>query len=339
MAVAADGAARSDTRTAMSLAIFLKLVAIFAVVALGWIAGRLRWLGPGDTARVLANATFYLFIPALLVRTTARIDLSALPWATLAAFFVPVLVAMIAVHLGTRRVAAGDGPAAPSVRAISVGFGNTIQLGIPIASALFGETGLAIHLAIVSLHALALLTLATALAELDLARAHSLRAGTPHSLATTLATTARNTIIHPVVLPVLAGLALNLSGVVLPALVDETLALLALAVVPLCLVVIGMSLEHYGLQGRLRGALALAAGKLVVLPALVLAAGHWGLGLTGLPLAVIVLCAALPVGSNPLLFAQRYRTLEAEVTASIVLSTVGFVLAAPAWLWLVGRLR
>lgn len=322
----------------MSLAIFLKLVAIFAVVALGWIAGRRRWLGPGDTARVLSNATFYLFIPALLVRTTARIDLSAMPWATLAAFFAPALALMLAVHLGTRRLAGADGAAAPSVRAISVGFGNTIQLGIPIASALFGETGLAIHLAIVSLHALTLLTLSTALVELDLARAQAARAGTRHSLAATLATTARNTIIHPVVLPVLVGLALNVSGFALPALVDETLALLALAVVPLCLVVIGMSLEHYGLQGRLRGALALAAGKLVALPALVLAVGHWGLGLAGLPLAVIVVCAALPVGSNPLLFAQRYRTLEAEVTASIVLSTIAFAITAPLWLWAVAGL-
>ena len=322
----------------MSLAIFLKLIAIFAVVALGWVAGRLRWLGPGDVARVLSNATFYLFIPALLVRTTARIDLSAMPWSTLAAFFGPVLFLMLAVYLGTRGRMSARGAASPSVRAISAGFGNTIQLGIPIATALFGESGLAIHLAIVSLHALTLLTLSTALVEIDLAHAHAAREGTRHSLAATLATTARNTVIHPVVLPVLAGLALNLSGVTLPALVDETLALLALAVVPLCLIVIGLSLEHYGIGGGLRGALGLAVAKLVALPALVLAVGHWGFGLSGTALAVIVVCAALPVGSNPLLFAQRYRTLEAEVTASIVLSTVGFAITAPLWLWVVGRI-
>ena len=114
--------------------------------------------------------------------------------------------------------------------------------------------------------------------------------------------------------------------------------MLALAVVPLCLIVIGLSLEHYGIGGGLRGALGLAVAKLVALPALVLAVGHWGFGLSGTALAVIVVCAALPVGSNPLLFAQRYRTLEAEVTASIVLSTVGFAITAPLWLWVVGRI-
>ena len=88
----------------MSLAIFLKLIAIFAVVALGWIAGRARWLGEGDVARVLSNAAFFLFVPALLFRTTARIDLSAMPWVTLAAFFVPVLAAMLAVYLWMRTL-------------------------------------------------------------------------------------------------------------------------------------------------------------------------------------------------------------------------------------------
>ena len=69
-----------------------------------------------------------------------------MPWSTLAAFFVPTLGLMLAVHLATRRGAAADGTAAPSVRAISVGFGNTIQPASRTATALFGEAGLAIHL-------------------------------------------------------------------------------------------------------------------------------------------------------------------------------------------------
>ena len=73
-----------------------------------------------------------------------------------------------------------------------------------------------------------------------------------------------------------------------------------------------------------------------MLPALVLLVGHWGAGLRGVPLAVIVVCASLPVGSNALLFAQRYATLEAEATAGIVLSTFGFVLTAPLWLFVLG---
>lgn len=322
----------------MSLAIFLKLIAIFAVVALGWIAGRARWLGGGDVARVLSNAAFYLFIPALLFRTTARIDLAAMSWSTLAAFFVPALAFLGLVYLWGRRRAAQDGAASPAVRALSATFGNTVQLGIPMATALFGEAGLSVHLAIVSLHALVLLMVCTAFVELDVARAHAISQGARHSLAATLLATVRNTVIHPVVLPVLAGLAFNLAGLSIPALVDETLQMLALAVVPMCLVVIGMSLEHYGIKGSLRGAIWLTVGKLVVLPGLVLVAGRWAFGLTGVPLAVIVVCAALPVGSNPLLFAQRYRTLEGETTTAVVISTFAFALTAAAWLLVLSAL-
>ena len=58
----------------MTPAVFLKLLAIFVVIAIGWIAGRARFFGGGEAARALSNTAFYLFAPALLFRTTARID-------------------------------------------------------------------------------------------------------------------------------------------------------------------------------------------------------------------------------------------------------------------------
>jgi predicted permease len=93
-----------------------------------------------------------------------------------------------------------------------------------------------------------------------------------------------------------------------------------------------MSLAYYGVKGAARGAVVISVLKLVVLPALVLATAHWGFGLTGLPLAVVVMMAALPVGSNALIFSQRYAALEAEATAAIVFSTVAFVATASVWL-------
>ncbi len=98
------------------------------------------------------------------------------------------------------------------MRAITASFGNAVQVGIPLAAALYGEAGLALHITLVSLHALILLTVLTALVELDLARAERRTAAGGPRLLRTLATTVRNTVIHPVILPVLAGLAWNASG-------------------------------------------------------------------------------------------------------------------------------
>jgi predicted permease len=344
----------------MTAVVFSKLLALFLTVGLGWLAGRMNWLGAGvklaDATRVLSNLALYVCVPALLFRTTARIDLFTLPWRTVAAYFVPVVAVLLAVYAWRRwqawrvqgatevtEAAAGDhplvAPAAPATHAIAAGFGNSVQLGIPMAAALFGEAGLAIHLALVSLHALVLLSVLTTLAELDLARAGSRAAGRARVWAM-LRTTARHTLVHPVVLPIVAGLAWNFTGWPVPPVVDETLQGLAAAVVPVCLLLIGLSLAQYGLKGRVRGALVATALKLLLLPAAVLLVAHWGFGLSGLPLAVAVMMAALPTGTNALIFADRYRTLQAEATATIVLSTAAFVLTASGWLlllaWLAG---
>jgi hypothetical protein len=209
-----------------------------------------------------------------------------------------------------------------------------VQVGIPVASALFGEAGLGIHIALVSVHALVLLSVLTVLVELDLARARAQHEAAA-SLWRTLCTTVRNTVIHPVVLPVLAGALWHATGWALPAPLDETLQLLGTAVAPLCLVLIGLSLAYTAgatVRAAVRPALGITLLKLLVSPALVLAVAHWGYGLSGLPLQVVVMMAALPSGSNALIFAQRYRSQEAEATTAIVLSTLGFVLSAPLWL-------
>jgi malonate transporter len=336
----------------VTAAILSKLLAIFVAVAIGFVAGRMRWLGEPfggtDPARVLGHAAFTIFVPALLFRTTARLDLHHMPWVTLAAFFVPVIALLLAVYAEQRwrwrhhRADAVEdserAAARPATRAISAAFGNTVQIGIPLAAGVFGETGLGIHITVVGLHALVLLSVLTVLVELDLARARARHEATA-TLVRTLALTARNTVVHPVVLPVLAGMGWNFAALPLPGPLDETLALLGTAVSPLCLVLIGISLAYTRVGGgALRAALPSVLLKLVAQPALVLVAARWGFGLTGLPLSVVVTMAALPSGSNALLFAQRYGALEAETTAAIVISTFAFVATAPLWLALLAHL-
>lgn len=338
-----------DTRPVSSI-IAGKLVAIFAVVGLGWIAGRTRLLGGSDATRTVSNVAFYVFTPALLFRTTARIDLGTMPWSVIAAYFGPVMALLLIVY-GWRRTRAHQAAAEPAVRAISTTFGNTVQIGIPVVTALFGEAGLKLHVAVISLHALTLLTVPTVLAELDLTRVARATeppapdpAGIeppgiePPGVLAAVVGTARRTVLHPVVLPVLAGLAWNLVGLPVSGPLDATLATLAQAVVPVCLVLIGMSLALYGLAGIAAGAAALSVGKLLVQPAAVFAAAHWGAGLHGTALGTVVLCAALPIGSNALLFAQRYETLEAETTAAVVASTLAFTVTGPAWVLLASQL-
>ncbi len=337
----------------MTLLVLYKLLAIVATIALGWLATRLGWLvasgaksperadddaaapaaqGPNnsDAAQVLGNATMYLFVPALLFRTMALQDLAALPLHTLAAYFVPVVLYMLAVYGGHRlRQRQQQRPpcAEPATRAMAVTYGNAVQLGIPMAAALFGDTGLALHIALVSMHGLVLLTLMTVLVEADLARGQAAA-----SRWATLRVTARNTLVHPVVLPVLAGWLWNLAGLGLHPVLDQALQMLGVAAVPMALVLIGVSLATHGVQGHVRQAWGLAATKLLLMPAWVLLVAHQVFGLRGTLLAVLVMMAALPAGTNAVIFSQRYRTLQAEVAVAVVIATFAFVGTAALWL-------
>ena len=135
----------------------VQLLPVLLGMAIGFTLRRLAVASQADGEFVF-KLVFYVFIPALLFRTTARLDFATMPWRTIAAYFVPVVAVMLAVY-GWQKVRGPATPAVPTVRAIAVAFGNTVQLGSPFSAALFGEAGLAIHIPLISLHALIILTL------------------------------------------------------------------------------------------------------------------------------------------------------------------------------------
>ncbi len=295
-----------------------KLLPIFLLAFAGYLFGRSKAFDSGQVTLGISNVAFYLFVPALLFRTTARIDLASLQFQALAVFFVPSVLLLLAVVLfERRRQTSAD---AATVRALSMTFGNTVQIGIPVVVAAFGEAGLAIHATIIAVHALVMLTTATILIEWD--RRDRQTVGRIASIVGVLLPMLKQTLIHPVILPVVAGFAWNFLKLPLTGAVDATLIILAQAAVPLCLVLIGLSMAHYGIKGVIKPALTVSAVKLLVQPLLVALVAFWLVPLAPTVAAVTVLCAALPVGANPLLFAQRYNVAERETTAAIVVSTV-----------------
>jgi malonate transporter and related proteins len=311
----------------VSSVVLFKLLAVFAVIGVGWVAGRFRVVGP-EGSGVLTAVAFSVFTPALLFRTTAGIALNKLPWTPLLAYFIPTVVLLLGGYAWS-RLRGAPSPAAPAVRGLTLSFSNAVQLGIPVMTALFGTAGLAVHIGVVSLQSLILLTTGTILAETALSRGSS---------SGVLLQTVRRSIIHPVILPILLGLAYHATGLAIPGPIDDVLAVLGQAVVPVSLVTIGLSLHLYGVAGNVRQAVAFSAGKLLLHPILVFAAAYFLFHLRGLPLVVMVLCAGLPIGSNVLLFAGRYDVLQAQTTAAIVASTSAFLVTGALWVLLLTHL-
>ena len=284
------------------------------LIAAGFVAGKRRLVGPASV-KDLSNLIFLLLAPALLFRSMSSVHVEALRLKPVAAYF----IASFLLFGGTMLVQGFTRAAA--VLGLARTYSNNVMIGIPLIALAFGPDGTVVLLTLISLHALVLLTSATVVLEMAAAREHAVLGEGPHSMARTVLRALRNAIIHPVPLPIIAGLLFALTGWQLPAVVDRPLALMGQAFGPIALVMVGITLSFTPIGTHWRGALVQAAMKNLVHPALVAAIG-WALGVRGLPLAVMTVAASLPIGANVFLFSQRYRTSEELVTSSMAVSTL-----------------
>jgi len=302
----------------MNAPVISSLLPVVLLIAAGYLAGKRRWIG-GASVKDLSNLIFLLLAPALLFRAMSTVHVQQLSLRPVAAYFVAALLifgATLALR-GFNRTAA--------VLALANTFSNTVMIGIALIGLAYGPDGMVVLLTLISLHSLVLLTTATVVLELAVAHEQAARSGAGRpdrrAMARTVARALRNAIIHPVPLPIMAGLAFAQTGWTLPAVMDTPIRLMGQAFGPVALIMVGITLALTPVGKHWRGAMAQALVKNLVHPLLTAALG-WLFGLRGLPLTVMVVAAALPIGANVFLFSQRYKTAEELVTASVVVSTV-----------------
>jgi len=290
------------------------LLPVVLLIAIGYVAGRAGWIR-AEATRDLSNLVFMVLTPSLLFRTMSTVHVEQLDFKPVAMYFVAaalLFAAMLAWQGLTRRA---------TVLALAATFSNTVMIGVPLVSLAYGQAGLVTLFTLISVHALVLLTLATVVLELAVAREAAVAgAGGGRRMMLTVLGAVRNGILHPVPLPIIAGLAFAQTGLVIPALLDRPLLLLSNAFGPIALVLVGVTLTHVRVGQHLKGALGLALIKNLAFPALVAILSR-SLGLSGVSLSVMIVAAAMPIGANVFLFSQRYRVAEGLVTASVAVST------------------
>ena len=308
--------------------VIASLTPVFLLIAAGFLAGRRDWIRE-SAVKDLSNLVFLLLIPSLLFRTMSGVRFESLDLRPIAAYFPAALLLLFGsiAWRGFNR--------ASVVRALAGTFSNMVMIGITLIGLAYGQAGLVTLLTLVSVHALILLTLGSVVLELAVAR--EARAGgqrAPHVLETAWSAF-KGALIHPIPLPILCGLLYAQTGWGLPAVVDKPLQLLGSAFGPISLVLVGVTLARNPLGGHLRDALWIAASKNLLLPVLV-AVSCWVAGIDGLQFTVMVVAAALPVGANVFLFAQRYEVDQELTTASMGLSTILAMLTLSAVMALTG---
>jgi len=268
---------------------------------------------------------------ALLFRTMSAVHIEQLDFAPVAIYFAVAgtLFFVLLALWGLNSRAA--------VLALAGIFSNNVMIGIPLIGLAYGDSALVLLFTLISLHSLVLLTSVTVV--LELLQAHeTAQAGTAPARQRwrTVLQALRSAIIHPVPMPIIAGLLFAQTGWTLPGVVDRPLLLLGNAFGPVALLLVGATLAQVAIRGQLKEAMLVAGIKTLLHPLLMALAG-WALGLRGQTLVVLVIAASLPVGANVFLFSQRYQKAQDLVTASVAVSTLLALLSVTLVMMLVPR--
>lgn len=311
----------------MNVMVLESLAPVALLIATGVAAGKLGWVKQ-EVVKGLSDLVFLLLTPALMFRTMGQVRLEQLDFTPVAAYFAGISVLFVGIVLGQ-----GFGRRAV-VLALAGTYSNAVMIGTALVSLVFGPQGLVTLLTLISVHALVMLTLTTLVLEWAVQRDQAGQSSARwRGLWLTVGRAVKSTVLHPVPLPILLGLAFAQTGLVMPQVIDKPLALLAQAFAPLALVLVGLTLAFTRVGSHWRGALALTGVKNLLHPLLV-----WMfcalLGVEGLPATVMVLAAALPIGANVFLFAQRYGVAQDLVTASVAVSTASALVTLTAVLML-----
>ncbi len=295
-------------------AVLTALVPIFAMIAMGF---AMRRYGPyGDGFWLPAERlNYFVLFPALLVTAMARAEIAEIElWPMAAALAGAVLAVAGGLYAARGRL----GVPGPAFAALFQGaIRPNTYAALAAAASLYDSAGLtlaavAIAVAIPLVNVLSVAVL----------MAHASAVGSSAREA------ALQIVRNPIILACALGIALNLSGVMLPGVADEFLRLLGRAALPLGLLCVGAGLDLAALRAAGPAAAASSALKLMVLPGLT-AALCWGLGVHGATAAVAVLFNGSPASAASYILTRQLGGDHRLMAGIIAVQTLAAAFTLP----------
>ena len=301
---------------------------IFIVIALGFAMTRIGVFARDDM-RVLGRFLINLALPALLFRALAQRQIAEiLNVSYLVAYLAGSLIVIGLGYLWCRRVSALT-PITSTFYVMGMACSNSGYVGYPIlllTLAPVAGVSLALNMIVENLFVITLL--------LFMAERGRGGSGQWRVLGKTLVRLAAN----PLLISLLAGLALSLLGLKLPAPVERAVDMLAVSCSAVALFVIGGLLVGLPMHGMGRKVAPIVIGKLLAHP-LAVALSMLALPFLGLPdvepalrMAAVLMAAMPMMGIYPTL-AQSYGQ-EDFSAAALLLTTIASFFTLSAFLWL-----
>lgn len=205
-------------------------------------------------------------------------------------------------------------------------FGNVAYMGIPLNEALFGKEGVGYASVVIGLVSIFCLSVGIFFFEF-FSSAH----------VKTLALF-KNLLKNPIIIAVFFGIAASAFHAQFPSPLENFLSLVSKSASPIALFAIGMFLAQKFVASEKGYIFMLCFLNLIALPLITLGIGQL-FGLSGVPLKVSFLQAAMPLAVTNFVIAQKYKLYENAVASAIVISTVCSILTIGVAIFFLGFIK
>tara|TARA_B110000503_G_C7118689_1_gene401464 strand:- start:260 stop:1189 length:930 start_codon:yes stop_codon:yes gene_type:complete len=306
--------------------IFLQTVPFFALIGLGYGAGRTGFFTPEATA-YLTKFVFYFALSAMLFSFSANLSLAEIiNWPFISAYLLGTMtIYLVATGVALLR---NRGIEEAAVEAQCAVIGNVGFLGIPMLVLLLGENAIGPVMMVLAVDLIVFGSLIVIL--ITGSRDGRMSLGV-------LRTVGLGLLKNPMIVAISLGLIVSALSLPIPAPINQFLSILGAAATPGALFAIGASLAGKSAE-RLAVAGWLSFAKLVLHPAAVAFAALVMFPVEPYAAGVMIVAAALPVAGNVYILAQHYAVAPHRVSASILISTVGSVLTVSGVMALIQKL-
>ncbi|WP_170394637.1 MULTISPECIES: AEC family transporter [Ruegeria] len=306
--------------------IFLRTLPFFAIIGLGYWAGRSRFFTEDATA-YLTKFVFYFALSAMLFRFAATLPFADIFNGRLMAGYLLGTLAVYGLATGVAWVRRLDIPTA-AVEAQCAAIGNVGFLGLPMLALLLSEAAIGPVMLVLTVDLVVFSSLIVIL----------INAGRDGRLTpATLRLIGLGLLKNPMIVSISAGLLWSALQMPVPAALNDFLTILGGAATPGALFAIGASLASKSAE-RIQVAAWLSFCKLVIHPACVAVVLLWLMPVDAFSATVAIAAAALPVAGNVYMLAAHYRVAPHRASAAILLSTAVSILTVPVVIAWVGTL-
>ena len=302
------------------------ILPVFLVIGFGYVAVW-RGLFPVEGIDGVMRFTQNFAIPCLLFQAIANIDIGATfnPRLMLS-FYTGAGICFGLGILGARLLFKRDWEDCVAIGFCCL-FSNSVLLGLPIAERAYGPDALAGNYALIAFHSPFCYGLGITVMEFVRNRGQS--------GLTLVRSVTRAMFRNALVIGILAGFAVNISGLTIPGVVDDALSLIVRAALPAALFALGGVLIQYRPEGDMKAIAMGCAIALTVHPAITFGLGKT-LSLGQADFRAAALTAAMAPGFNAYIFANMYGRARRVAASSVLIATGASILTVWFWLWAIG---